>query len=71
MWRKGEGSGTIVREKEILLMCDQCAIQRELVTNQVGDAEPKGTVDGVSVGYFSDLYTALAASLPGQVIFFN
>jgi hypothetical protein len=32
------------------------------------DCQPKGTVEGVSVGCFPDLYAALAGNPPDQVI---
>ena len=66
---KGERLAAIAKEKGILLMmCDQCAIQRELAVGEAGKAEPSGTVDGVSVGCFPDLYAALAPNPPDQVI---
>ena len=66
---KGERLAAIAKEKGILLMmCDQCAIQRELATGEAGGAESSGTVEGVSVGCFPDLYAALAPNPPDQVI---
>ena len=48
---KGERLAAIAKEKGILLMmCDQCAIQRELAVGEAGEAVPQGTVEGVSVG---------------------
>jgi sulfur relay (sulfurtransferase) complex TusBCD TusD component (DsrE family) len=65
----GERLGRVAREHDILLMmCDQCALERGLATGQPGDATPAGAVDGVTVGCFPDLYNALAASPPDQVI---
>ena len=59
----------IAKEKGILLMMgDQCAIQRELAVGEAGEAVPQGTVEGVSVGCFPDLYAALAPNPPDQVI---
>lgn len=52
----------------LLMMCDQCAIERHLATGEVGTAQPAGTVAGVQVGCFPDLYAALAGSPPDQVI---
>ena len=52
----------------LLMICDQCAIQRGLATGDAGDATPKDLVDGVAVGCFPDLYAALAPNPPDQVI---
>jgi hypothetical protein len=51
------------------MLCDQCASERGLAT-AVGDGkyEPVGTVDGVVVGCFPDLYAALGSNPPDQVI---
>ena len=66
---KGERLAAIAKEKGILLMmCDQCAIQRELAVGEAGEAVPQGTVEGVSVGCFPDLYAALAPHPPAPVI---
>jgi len=65
----GERLGAVAREKGMLLMlCDRCALERELAEGAPGSANPCGTVDGVEVGCFPDLYAALAASPPDQVI---
>ena len=65
----GERLGQVAREHNILLMmCDQCAIERGLATGEPGNATVTGAVDGVTVGCFPDLYGALAASPPDQVI---
>jgi sulfur relay (sulfurtransferase) complex TusBCD TusD component (DsrE family) len=65
----GERLGKVAREQGILLMlCDQCALERNLATGQPGAANPCGTVDGVRVGCFPDLYAALAGNPPDQVI---
>ncbi len=65
----GERLSRVAKEQHILLMmCDQCALQRGLAAGEARRAAPTGTVDGVSVGCFPDLYAALAASPPDQVI---
>ena len=66
---KGERLAKIAKEKGMLLMmCDQCAIQRGLATGEAGEAEVTGVAEGVSVGCFPDLYAALAPNPPDQVI---
>ena len=66
---KGERLSKIAAEKNILLMmCDQCAIQRGVATGEAGDAQVAGVVDNVHVGCFPDLYTALSGNMPDQVI---
>ena len=52
----------------LLMMCDQCALERGLATGEPGNCEPTGTVDGVSVGCFPDLYAALSQAPPDHVI---
>jgi hypothetical protein len=52
----------------LLMLCDQCALERELAEGVPGDCTPKGTVEGVSVGCFPDLYGALAGAPPDHVI---
>ncbi len=65
----GERLGAIARRDGMLLMlCDQCALERELATGVPGDAAPTNTVDGVQVGCFPDLYAALSSAPPDQVI---
>jgi sulfur relay (sulfurtransferase) complex TusBCD TusD component (DsrE family) len=65
----GEGLAKVAAEQTILLMlCDQCAIERGLATGVPGDCVPSGTVAGVQVGCFPDLYGALSGNLPDQVI---
>ncbi|CAN5291407.1 SaoD/DsrE family protein [soil metagenome] len=71
--RKGDPAGEriaiIAKEKGILLMmCDQCALQRKLAEGEPRNAKPLGTVVGVQVGCFPDLYKALAPSGVDQVI---
>jgi len=51
------------------MMCDQCANQRGLASEKPeGGYNPEGTVEGVAVGCFPDLYTALSGNMPDQVI---
>lgn len=56
----GERLAKVAREKRILLMgCDQCCYER-------GIAEL--LVDGATIGCFPNLYSALSANMPDQVI---
>ena len=65
----GERLGRFAREHGMLLMlCDQCALERGLAEGVPGDCRVSGTVDGVQVGCFPDLYAALAGNPPDQVI---
>jgi sulfur relay (sulfurtransferase) complex TusBCD TusD component (DsrE family) len=65
----GERLGALARERGMLLMlCDRCALERELADGEPGAATPRGTVEGVRVGCFPDLYAALAQRPPDQVI---
>ncbi len=65
----GERLSVVARDQNILLMlCDQCALERELATGEPGKANPCNTVDGVQVGCFPDLYAALSGHPPDQVI---
>ena len=65
----GERLSQVAREQEILLMlCDRCALERGLAEGEPRAARPVGTVEGVSVGCFPDLYSALAGNPPDQVI---
>lgn len=65
----GERLSKIAGEQDILLMmCDQCALERGLATGQPGNCEVSGTVDNVLVGCFPDLYDALSDNPPDQVI---
>jgi hypothetical protein len=58
----------------LLMMCDQCALSRGLASGDPdsgatpSDCEPTGTVDGVAVGCFPDLYAALAGNPPDHVV---
>jgi sulfur relay (sulfurtransferase) complex TusBCD TusD component (DsrE family) len=66
----GERLAKVAAEKNILLMlCDQCAHERHLAeASGDGGYRPTGTVSGVKVGCFPDLYAALAGNPPDQVI---
>ena len=70
----GERLSKTAKEKGMLLMvCDQCAVRRELAEGTfeqcgTGEVKPKGLVDGVQVGCFPQLYQALAGNPPDQVI---
>ena len=70
----GERLSKIAHEQGILLMmCDQCAVRRGLAEGTLkqcgtGEVTAKGTVDGVGVGCFPQLYDALSGSPPDQVI---
>jgi len=65
----GERLSKVATEQGMLLMlCDQCAIERSLAEGEPMAASPVDTVDGVQVGCFPDLYKALAQSPPDQVI---
>lgn len=78
----GERLAKVAQDKGILLMmCDMCALQRNLAEGAprwcnpdgTGRTEPNeiravNTVAGVQVGCFPDLYTALAGNPPNQVI---
>ena len=76
--RKGDPIGQrvakIAKEKGILIMlCDQCAVRRNLAVGTFeqcgkGEVKPKDTVEGVQVGCFPQLYKALSANMPDQVI---
>ena len=65
----GERLGAVARDRGMLLMlCDQCAIERGLAEGGPRSATPTGTVEGVAVGCFPDLYAALAGNPPDHVI---
>lgn len=78
----GERLAKIAAEKGMLLMmCDMCALERNLAKGEPrwcdadgqgrtepGTIETVNTVHGVQVGCFPDLYEALAANPPDQVI---
>jgi hypothetical protein len=67
----GERLARVAEKNNILLMmCDNCAVERGLA--QGGTWPEKcvatGTVAGVLVGCFPDLYAALAGNPPDQII---
>jgi sulfur relay (sulfurtransferase) complex TusBCD TusD component (DsrE family) len=65
----GERLGAVARNSNMVLMlCDQCALERGLAVLDGERCVPVGTVDGVQVGCFPDLYAALAGNMPDQVI---
>jgi sulfur relay (sulfurtransferase) complex TusBCD TusD component (DsrE family) len=65
----GERLARVAAERGMLLMlCDQCALERGLAEGEIGAALPVGTVAGVRVGCFPDLYEALAGDPPDHVI---
>jgi sulfur relay (sulfurtransferase) complex TusBCD TusD component (DsrE family) len=65
----GERLAKVAQDRGMLLMmCDQCALERGLATGEPGDCEPTGTVTGVTVGCFPDLYGALSQAPPDHVI---
>ena len=78
----GERLATIASQQDILLMmCDMCALSRNLAEGSPRWCSPDGygitepaqcvpinTVEGVQVGCFPDLYSALSGSPPDQVI---
>ena len=65
----GERLAKVAADKGMLLMmCDQCALERGLAEGEPGACRPSGTVAGVQVGCFPDLYTALSGNMPDQVI---
>ncbi len=65
----GERLAKVAKEKRIMLMlCDRCALERGLAEGTPCDARPVGTVEGVLVGCFPDLYGALSKNPPDQVI---
>ena len=55
------------------MVCDQCAVRRNLAEGTFeqcgsGEVKAKGLVDGVQAGCFPQLYTALGSNPPDQVI---
>ena len=70
----GERLAKVAQDQNMLLMmCDQCAIRRNLADGTFeqcgrGEVTPKDTVAGVQVGCFPQLYAALAPNPPDQVI---
>ena len=70
----GERLAKVAKEQNILLMmCDQCAMRRGFAKGTFeqcgkGEVTATGTVDGVVAGCFPQLYEALGANPPDQVI---
>lgn len=65
----GERLARVAQEQGMLLMlCDQCALERGLAEGEPGNCRTVGTVPGVQVGCFPDLYAALAGNPPDQII---
>jgi sulfur relay (sulfurtransferase) complex TusBCD TusD component (DsrE family) len=69
----GERLAKVAADQGILLMmCDQCALERGLAEGEPGSVpsgcRSVGTVPGVQVGCFPDLYAALSGNPPDQVI---
>jgi sulfur relay (sulfurtransferase) complex TusBCD TusD component (DsrE family) len=65
----GERLSRVAEQQNILLMmCDQCALERGLAQGEVGNCTPYGTVPHVQVGCFPDLYRAFSSNSPDQVI---
>ena len=65
----GERLGQVARARGMLLMlCNQCAAERGLAVEADRRYTPVGTVAGVQVGCFPDLYAALGHNPPDQVI---
>lgn len=65
----GERLSVVAADRGMLLMmCDRCALARGLAEGQPGDCKVSGTVAGVSVGCFPDLYRELGNAPPDHVI---
>lgn len=65
----GERLAKVAKERGLLLMmCDQCALERGLATGEAGNAKVSDVVEGVQVGCFPDLYQALSGAKLDQVI---
>jgi hypothetical protein len=78
----GERLARVAKTKGMLLMmCDMCALERNLAEGQPRWCDAKGqglatpaecrvrdVVDGVRVGCFPDLYQAMSGNMPDQVI---
>jgi hypothetical protein len=52
----------------LLMLCDQCALEPGLAEGEIGAARPVGTVAGVQVGCFPDLYVAREGNPPDHLI---
>ena len=68
----GERLSKVAQNQNILLMmCDQCALERNLAVGTPGSpggVTARDTVAGVRVGCFPDLYDALSGNPPDHVI---
>ena len=78
----GERLSKVASELNILLMmCDMCALFRNLAEGrprwsspdgsgitEPADCAPINTVEGVQVGCFPDLYSALSGNVPDHII---
>ena len=65
----GERLARVAAERGTLLMlCDQCALERGLAEGEIGATQSLGNVAGVQVGCFPDVYAALVGNAPDQVI---
>ena len=78
----GERLAKVAKDKGMLLMmCDMCALERNLAEGEPrwcdatgqgrtapADCRVRDTVAGVQVGCFPDLYKALSANMPDQVV---
>ena len=65
----GERLGRVAAKQGMLLMlCDQCALERGVAEGEVGRRSPVNTLNGVRVGCFPDRYAALAAAPRDHII---
>ena len=70
----GQRLSIVGKKNNILLMiCDQCALRRGMATGDfsqcgTGEVTAKNTVDGVVAGCFPQLYGALSANMPDQIV---
>jgi len=70
----GERLAAIAKQRNILLMvCDRCAMERGFAEGDfsscgMSQVKAKGLVEGVVAGCFPQLYEALSANPPDQVI---
>ena len=70
----GERLAAVAKSENILLMmCDQCAVRRNLAEGEfhqcgTGEVEARDTVHGVVAGCFPQLYEALAGNPPDHII---
>ena len=68
LWNLIHDANLLSEQGIMLMLCDRCAIERSLAAGEPGDCRPSGTVAGVRVGCFPDLYRALSENPPDQVI---